>query len=101
MRQQLTRGFGVPVFNEYSAYEALHIGFDCTEGQLHIAEDRCYVELVDGADRPVPDGEEGHVVVSGFRERAKDVRVNRPDFCSACLAHVVDGGFDIFGGRSE
>lgn len=70
VRQQLTRGFGVPVFNEYSAYEALHIGFDCTDGHLHIAEDRCYVELVDGADRPVPDGVEGHVVVTGFRERA-------------------------------
>jgi phenylacetate-CoA ligase len=70
VRAQLAEGFGVPVFNEYSAYEALHIGFDCPERQLHIAEDRCYVEVVDGQGDPVPDGVEGHVVVTGYRERA-------------------------------
>lgn len=70
VREQLADGFGVPVLNEYSAYEALHIAFDCLEGQLHIAEDRCYVEIVDGNGRPVPDGVEGHVVVTGYRERA-------------------------------
>ena len=70
VRQQLASGFGVPVFNEYSAYETLHIGFDCAEGQLHIAEDRCYVEVVDADGNLVPDGVEGHVVVTGYRERA-------------------------------
>jgi phenylacetate-CoA ligase len=70
VRHQLAAGFGVPVFNEYSAYEALHIGFDCEAGQMHIAEDRCYVEVVDEAGAPVPDGVEGHVVVTGYRERA-------------------------------
>jgi phenylacetate-CoA ligase len=70
VRNQLADGFGVPVFNEYSAYEALHIGFDCTEGQMHIAEDRIYLEIVDSKGDPVPDGVEGHVVVTGYRERA-------------------------------
>ena len=70
LRARLAGGFRAPVFNEYSAYEALHIGFDCAEGQLHIAEDRCYVEIVDGDGNPVPDGVEGHVVVTGYRERA-------------------------------
>lgn len=70
LRTQLAEGFGVPVFNEYSAYEALHIGFDCPQAQLHIAEDRCYVEVVDPDGNPVPDGVEGHVVVTGYRERA-------------------------------
>ena len=70
VRGQLTEGFGVPVFNEYSAYEVMHIAFDCAEGQLHIAEDRVHVEIVDPDGHPVPDGTEGHVVVTGWRERA-------------------------------
>ena len=70
VREQLAEGFGVPVFDEYSAFELLHIAFDCAQGQMHVAEDRCYVEIVDAGDRPVPDGVEGHVVVTGYRERA-------------------------------
>ncbi|MFF5233448.1 phenylacetate--CoA ligase family protein [Dactylosporangium sp. NPDC000521] len=70
VRHQLTSGFGVPVFNEYSAYELMHIAYDCAEGELHIAEDRVHVEIVDPDGHPVPDGTEGHVVVTGWRERA-------------------------------
>ena len=70
VRGQLTEGFGVPVFNEYSAYEVMHMAYDCAEGQLHIAEDRVHVEIVDPDGHPVPDGTEGHVVVTGWRERA-------------------------------
>jgi phenylacetate-CoA ligase len=70
IRAQLADGFGVPVFDEFSAYELLHIGFDCIEGQMHIAEDRCYVEIVDADGRAVPDGVEGYLVVTGYRERA-------------------------------
>jgi phenylacetate-CoA ligase len=70
IRGQLTEGFGVPVFNEYSAYELMHIAYDCAEGQLHVAEDRVHVEIVDADGTAVPDGVEGHVVVTGWRERA-------------------------------
>lgn len=57
VRQELAEGFGAQVFNEYSAFEMLHIAFDCAAGHLHIAEDRCYVEIVDadGASVPLPD----------------------------------------------
>jgi phenylacetate-CoA ligase len=70
VRRQLTDGFGVPVFNEYSAFELMHIAYDCPEGHLHVAEDRVHVEIVDADGSPVPDGTEGHVVVTGWRERA-------------------------------
>ncbi len=33
VREQLEAGFGVPVFDEYSAFELLHIGYDCPERQ--------------------------------------------------------------------
>lgn len=98
VRKQLADGFGVPVFNEYSAYEALHIGFDCSEGRLHIAEDRCYVEVVDSDGLPVPDGVEGHVVVTGYRERAmpllrywlgdRAIRTSQPCACGRTLRQL-------------
>jgi phenylacetate-CoA ligase len=70
IREQLEAGFGVPVFDEFSAYELLHIGYDCPQGAMHVAEDRCYVEIVDENDSPVPDGVEGYLVATGYRERA-------------------------------
>jgi len=70
VREQLETGFGVPVFDEFSAYELLHIGYDCPQREMHVAEDRCYVEIVDESDEPVPDGVEGYLVVTGYRERA-------------------------------
>lgn len=90
VREQLEDGFGVPVFDEYSAFELLHIGYECPERQMHIAEDRCYVEIVDEDDRPVPDGIEGYLVVTGYRERAMpllrywlgDRAVRRSDPCA-------------------
>lgn len=70
VRARLVEGFGVPIFDEYSAEEALHIGYGCPEQQLHIAEDRVYVEVVDDTGQPLPDGVEGGVAVTSFRERA-------------------------------
>jgi len=70
VRELLEAGFGVPVFDEFSAFELLHVAYDCPERQMHVSEDRCYVEIVDSDDRPVPDGVEGYLVVTGFRERA-------------------------------
>jgi phenylacetate-CoA ligase len=69
-RAQLESAFGVPVFDEYSAYETLNISFECANGSAHVAEDRVLVEIVDGLGRPVPDGCEGTVVVTAFQERA-------------------------------
>lgn len=69
-RQRLETAFGVPVFDEYSAYEVLNITFECPEQAAHVAEDRMVVEIVDDDGRPVPDGCEGAVVLTAFRERA-------------------------------
>jgi phenylacetate-CoA ligase len=70
VRTRLTMGFGVPVHDEYSAYEVLLIGHECRAGALHTSDDRVHVEVVDDAGRPVPEGTEGAVVVTHFRERA-------------------------------
>ena len=71
IRALLTRGYGVPVRDEYSAFEVLTIASECRHGSLHVDEDRVYLEVVDPADhRRQPDGEPGVPVVTHFRERA-------------------------------
>ncbi len=71
IRALLTRGYGVPVRDEYSAFETLTIAAECRHGSLHVDEDRVYLEVVDPADhRRQPDGEPGVPVVTHFRERA-------------------------------
>jgi phenylacetate-CoA ligase len=66
----LAAGFGVPVYDEYSAQEVLTVATQCPAGSMHVDEDRVWLEIVDEAGRPVPDGEVGAVVVTHFRERA-------------------------------
>jgi phenylacetate-CoA ligase len=66
----LARGFGVPVFDEYSAFEVLTVSSQCRAGAMHVDEDRVWLEIVDEAGRPVPDEVIGSVVVTHFRERA-------------------------------
>lgn len=63
-------GFGVPVFDEYSAYEVLTVSSGCVAGAMHVDEDRVWLEIVDEEGAPVPDGVTGAVVVTHFRERA-------------------------------
>ncbi|MDG6106422.1 phenylacetate--CoA ligase family protein [Dactylosporangium aurantiacum] len=69
-RALLEEGFGVPVRDEYSAYETLNIYFECHLGGRHIAEDRVWVEVLDEHGDVVPDGTEGQIVVTAFWERA-------------------------------
>lgn len=66
----LADGFGVPVFDEYSAHEVLTVSTQCRHGAMHVDEDRVWLEIVDDQGRPVPPGVTGAVVVTHFRERA-------------------------------
>ncbi|MFC7548609.1 phenylacetate--CoA ligase family protein [Plantactinospora sp. GCM10030261] len=66
----LAEGFGVPVFDEYSAHEVLTVSTQCRHGALHVDEDRVWLEIVDDQGRPVPPGTTGSVVVTHYRERA-------------------------------
>ena len=69
-RKALTEGFGVPVFDEYGAWELLNVYYECRHGGRHVAEDRVLVEIVGDDGDPVPDGTEGWVVATHLRERA-------------------------------
>jgi phenylacetate-CoA ligase len=70
LRAQFTESFGVPVFDEYSAFEVLNVYFECSRGGRHISEDRVHVEVVDDDGRPLPEGAEGRLLVTAYMERA-------------------------------
>jgi phenylacetate-CoA ligase len=69
-RKARTEGFGVPVFDEYGAWELLNVYYECRCGGRHIAQDRVLVEIVGDDGDPVPNGTEGWVVATHLRERA-------------------------------
>jgi phenylacetate-CoA ligase len=69
-RRLIEREFGIPVFAIYQAAEALRIGFECEAHEgLHLNVDLYPVRLVDAADRPVPAGASGEVVLSNLVNR--------------------------------
>ena len=59
MAERIERAFGVRAFDLYGTTEGLW-GVDCDHHDgIHLFEDWCIVENVDGDGRPVRDGEEG------------------------------------------
>lgn len=70
MAALLSEGFGVPIYDEYSAYEVLTVSTQCRHGSMHVDEDRVWMEVLDPDGQPVRDGEEGLVTITHFRERA-------------------------------
>jgi phenylacetate-CoA ligase len=68
-REYIEKTTGVRFFSIYAARECGNLGFECEEKQLHINEEWAYFELVDESGKPVPEGEEGKVVVTMFDNR--------------------------------
>ena len=59
-REGIRRAFGVEPSNTYGVSECGWLGATCTKGSaLHVAEDMCFLEVVDEHGRPVPPGEAG------------------------------------------
>jgi phenylacetate-CoA ligase len=66
LRAQLEQRFGCPVLDIYSLNEVGPVGvFDAAAGGHVLLQERLYVEIVDGAGRPVAPGERGEVTVTG------------------------------------
>jgi phenylacetate-CoA ligase len=70
-RRLIEDGFGIPVLGVYGAYEARHLGFECSARRgFHINTDVYPVRIVDRAGDDVPLGATGEVVVSNLINRA-------------------------------
>ena len=58
-RERIRAAFGVGATNVYAATETAGIASECRLGHLHRYEDLVIVEIVDGDNQPVPEGEYG------------------------------------------
>ncbi|WP_296943944.1 capsule biosynthesis protein CapK [uncultured Massilia sp.] len=66
LRERLERRFGCPVLDIYSLGEVGPVGvFDATLVGHLLLQPRLYVEILDGAGRPLPPGAVGEVAVTG------------------------------------
>lgn len=62
--------FGIPVVNEYGASELDLIAFQNPHDEWQMNSETLFVEILDENDRPVPNGEEGRVVITSLYNRA-------------------------------
>lgn len=70
-RELIERVFAAPVFETYGSREFTLIGAECEQHEgLHITAENLLVEVVDDDGYPVPDGQEGHVIVTDLTNRA-------------------------------
>ena len=65
-REAIGTVFGCGVVNEYGARDAGFIARECPAGGLHVTAEELIVEIVDDAGAPLPDGEEGEIVVTNL-----------------------------------
>lgn len=62
--------FGVPVINEYGASELDLIAFQNPNDEWQVNSETLYVEVLDGADNVLPNGEEGRIVITSLYNKA-------------------------------
>jgi len=72
-REVLERGFGIPVVNEYGASEVGIIAFELPGKGWVLSDPLVYVEVVDAAGNPVPDGNEGRLLCTALFNRAMPI----------------------------
>ena len=65
-RQFIEKTFGCRLYNRYGSRELGTIAQECEHGRMHINDDWLYVEITDDMGHPVPRGETGQVVLTGF-----------------------------------
>ena len=66
LREKIEKAFQSRVFDRYGNTELCGLIDECGRGQMHLISDYAYLEILDGNDRPVPPGQEGFFVWTGF-----------------------------------
>jgi phenylacetate-CoA ligase len=65
IRHRIEQAFKAQVYNFYASREVGNIAWECAAHDgLHVNDDAMILELLDDQNHPVPDGEEGRVVVT-------------------------------------
>jgi phenylacetate-CoA ligase len=65
--------FGVPVVNEYGASEVGLIAFENKQNEWIVNAEDLFVEIVDKNNKPVPNGEEGRILITSLYNKAHPV----------------------------
>ena len=66
----LEKHLGVPIINEYGASELDLIAFENPQGEWQINSETLFVEILDDKNKPVPNGQEGKIVVTSLYNKA-------------------------------
>ncbi len=66
----LENQLGVAVVNEYGCSEAGVIAFTNPKGEWEVDSKTLFVEILDEADKPLPLGEEGRIVITSLHNKA-------------------------------
>lgn len=69
-RELLKKQFDIPIVNEYGASELDIIAFENPSGEWLINNKTLYVEVVDDQNNVLPNGEEGHLVITSLHNKA-------------------------------
>jgi phenylacetate-CoA ligase len=69
-KKLLETQFGIPIVNEYGASELDLIAFQNPSGEWQVNVETLFIEILDENDVPVPNGQEGRVVITSLYNRA-------------------------------
>lgn len=69
-RARIEQAFQTRVFDSYGMTELCGLVQECERGEMHLAPDYGYLEILDENNQPVAAGEEGYFVWTGFFNRA-------------------------------
>lgn len=65
-REVIESAFQCKVSDQYGSAEQVVFACQCEKGRYHLSPEYGYLEVVDNANQPVPDGEIGSLVCTGF-----------------------------------
>jgi phenylacetate-CoA ligase len=71
MKAVIQKAFGVRAYEEYGSVENVVLATECEKGSLHLHPDFGWAEIVDEDGAPVPAGETGRIVATGFSNGAQ------------------------------
>jgi phenylacetate-CoA ligase len=66
----MEKQFGIPIVNEYGASELDLIAFENSKGEWRVNAETLFVEILDEANQPVPNGKEGRIVITSLYNKA-------------------------------
>jgi phenylacetate-CoA ligase len=66
LRENIEKAFGTRVFDLYGNMEYAGLIHECERGQMHAIPDYGFLEILGQEGQPVPPGEEGYLVWTGF-----------------------------------